>query len=413
MKHTKIILTVVASLLLFNLQDCFATVTSMTNSLLPASSFSPAQTVPIFRDKVTVVRVKGSWLDTTNDIDAEGLNGQPAFGISIKSKGNTIDPYVEFQLNSNRPGRYRVRLKRPGGEDVITIEYTDHIALNNVQILTLSNATPAYLDAYAKDTELRMRLTGTNVNRLVFKPIANLNYTIANETIGNATTTQKDIGIKYSRKSDKLELRQRDFVFIVAGREFRYSDYKGNQLWSEGNLPFFRVYDKPDFTVSQTVTGIYNRKQGSCFAINQGGNFLIENPLRCVTEFNIANPTAATPQTEKIVTIPDVKFTIINDSYAPQFSPITVHVKFGLNILATITIPRMIAQESRVISFRRAESRKRLVRNVNCAECFEFNEVPFNWIDQNYTVVVDPGLLIPEDSEFNNSRTFTGSQTLQ
>ena len=384
-------------------------ITSMSNTLL-TSSFTPTQTMPIFRSRPNVVRVRGPWLDTTNDIDAVGLDGQPNFNIGVGNKsGANNDPYVEFTLNSDRPGRYTVILKRPGGEDRITIIYTNHIAIASTQVLTMGNATPAYLDAFPINQDTRLRITGTNVNLLSFRP-SDVNYS-AISTI-SATAAQSDFKFRYSTRRDKIDIKQIDFVFTVAGRQFKYLEYKGVSIWVVDNFPFFRAYDKPDLTVDNQVIGIYNRKQGSCGAINQNNNFMIQNPSRCVTEFNLANPIPETPQVEKIVTMPDVRFTITNNSYAPVFTPITVHVKFGLNILETLTIPRMIAKEQKVIVFHRPESRKKLVRHSSCAECFELNEVPFNWLDKPYTLVLDPSFAIDEIFEDNNIKTFTGSITV-
>ncbi|MBL0357545.1 MAG: hypothetical protein IPP72_11995 [Chitinophagaceae bacterium] len=414
MKRSKLFLTAALLLLslLCNQQDCFAEVTSITNSLM-VPSFTSGSRVPIFKSRPNLIRVSGSWLDTTNDIDGEGLQGQPNFNIGITSKGNMANPYVEFTLNSDRTGRYRVRLKRPGGEDVITIEYTDHISIASTQALTMSNATPAYLDAFAINTEIRLRITGTNVNQLSFKPLS-ANYTISTPSI-SAAATKKDIGYKYSRKVDKVSIQQSEFVFTACGREFKYSDYKGNSTWNVNNLPFFRAYDKPDFLVSDVVSGIYNRRQGTCGAINNNGNIMIERPGRCDADsaFRLANPTAANPLVEKEVIMSDVVFTIINDSYAPQLAPITIHVKFGINIRGTITINRMIAKEVKQIQFHRPESRKILVRHFNCSQCFEKLVAPFDWADESYTVVVDPANEVPENNENNNSRTFAGTQTLQ
>lgn len=414
MKKRKLFYTAMLPLLLLlfcSQQHSYAEITGISNSLI-TSSFNSGARIPIFKSKTNVIRVSGPWLDITNSIVAEGLNGQTDFNIAVGNKRGPNDPYVEFTINANKTGSFRVKLKRLGGEDVVTIEFTDHISINDAQALTISNSTPAYLDAFSINTDIRLRITGTNVDKVSFKPTA-VNYTITNATIGSATTTQKDVGFQYSRARDKVEISQSDFVFTAAGKEYKYSQYKGNGAWNTSNLPFFRTYDKPDFIVMDVVSGIYNRKTGACGAINQFNNFMIENPSRCVTEFNIANPTPENPQVEKIVTLPDVKFTIKNDSYAPQFTPITVQIKFGLNILQTITIPRMIAQQQTVIVFVRAEKRKKFVRNLNCAECFELNEAPFNWLDNNYTVVIDPGGVIPEDSDLNNSKTFTGSATIQ
>lgn len=295
---------------------------------------------------------------------------------------------------------------------MITIEFTNHLSIASTEVLTMGNSTPAYLDAYAKNTEIRLRITGTNVNLISFKPTS-LNYTISTPSI-SATATQKEIGFKFSVKNDKVSISQTDFVFTAAGREFKYSQYKGNGAWSSSNLPFFRIYDKPDFVVDAAVRGIYNRKQGVCGPINNSANIMIERPGRCESDsaFRLANPTSANKLVEKEVIMPDVIFTIVNDSYAPQFTPITVQVKFGINIRGTITINRMIAQERKEIVFRRAESRKILVRHFDCAQCFEKLVSPFDWVDEAYTVVIDPDGLVPENSDLNNSRNFTGTTTL-
>lgn len=403
-------------LVLLSLSICLvnmslAAVTNITNSIL-TGNFVRASIVPIFKGRANVIRINGSWIDLTNRIVAEGMQGQPNFNISVGNKQGGNDPWVEFTLNSNRDGKYRIRLTRPGldGEDIMFIRYTEHISIATTTVLTTEHDLPAYLNAFPLNGDVMIRITGTNVDAISFRPVYLLNFYSSIQTIGTPTATQKDFKIHYSMKSDKVDIQQRDFVFTWYGKEYLYSDYKGNSAWSSGSLPYFRIYERPDFKVSELVTGIYNRKTPiqSCAEISSPF-FVINNPNRCVTEFNMANPTAANPLVEKSVKMPDVAFTIINDSYAPQGSPITVHVKVGINILGVLTINRMIAQERRVIYFRRPNIMKKFVRYLYCPECYELDESPFSWTDPTYTVVVDPENTIMELNDTNNTMTFLGT----
>ena len=76
--------------------------------------------------------------------------------------------------------------------------------------------------------------------------------------------------------------------------------------------------------------------------------------------------------------------------------------------MASVTVDRMIAKETKTITFERPESRKKLVRSISCTECYEILETPFDWQDVVMTVVVDAGSQITESNlgETNNIQTF-------
>ena len=146
----------------------------------------------------------------------------------------------------------------------------------------------------------------------------------------------------------------------------------------------------------------------SSSVINNRTTFNLPNPTRCVTTFAVPNPTQTTPLTEKIVSLPKPTIQITNSSFAPIFTPFRVEFKLGLTILASVTVDRMIAKETKTITFERPESRKKLVRSISCTECYEILETPFDWQDVVMTVVVDAGSQITESNlgETNNIQTF-------
>jgi hypothetical protein len=134
---------------------------------------------------------------------------------------------------------------------------------------------------------------------------------------------------------------------------------------------------------------------------------MIPDPARCVTPFGVPAPTQTTPVTQKIVSLPAPSIRIKNDSYAPIFTTFTVEFRFGLNVLQTVTISKMIAQEVRTITYTRPESRKLLYRSITCPYCYEDPGAPYDWQDPStITVIIDPSNSITEKTETDNSRTF-------
>lgn len=380
-------------------------------SFSPLKDYGASSTVELFSGSFAKFKLTGSWIDITSSIKLVALDGQSTTNVMISKTGNSlpgVSPAVlEFSIDKNLSGRYRVELARNGGSDNFTIRFNGMPNVNAISPLSMTGTT-AYLNAFPKNSDIRIRISGSLLSNLSLK--TDSRYTIVNQNYVANTAGLKEVIIKVTNATDRFSLMPGDFTIQVGAVSFDL--FRLDSWTTEFEFP---VYDKPNLILQGPLSNLYKKlsiSSGSC-SINNNVLAVIPNPTRCATTFAIANPTQTTPLTQKIVSMPAPAITIKNESFAPV-GAFTVEFRFGLTVLASVPVSKMIAKEVKTISYVRPESRKLLYRSVSCPDCYEDAGVPYNWEDPNITVVIDPSPgvttgpgVIAESNEGDNSATYT------
>ncbi len=378
-------------------------------SLSPIKTFGATSQVEIFSGSSAKFKLTGSWIDITSSIKLVALDGQATTNVSISKTSNSlpgVSPAVlEFVIDKTLTGRYRVEMVRNGGSDRITVRFNQKPLINSITPLTLAG-TPAYLNAFAINSDIRIRISGSFISNLTLDN--DRKYTIVNQNFVANTSGLKECVIKVPVEDDNFTLRSADFSITYGSTSFDLLDLAGFAFK-------FPVYNRPNLKIEGVLTNLYKKTNfavGSC-SINNNTMAVIPNPTRCATTFAVPNPTTTAPLSQKIVSMPAPSITIRNNSFAPVLTPFTVEFRFGLTVLQSVTVSKMIAGEVKTITYTRPESRKLLYRSVNCPDCYEDPGVPYNWEDPNITVVIDPSPgvttgpgIIAEYDEGDNSATF-------
>ena len=260
--------------------------------------------------------------------------------------------------------------------------------ITDIVFISTGTNNVAYLDAFPINTDFKLRITGTNLTTLRLVPVAPLNgnLTVVNQNVAGSTATQREMLVRFSTTGSK-DLKIAHFQVVTSSGSRPLLQTQKEFV----NPPRCQIYDKPNLkVVNGSIVGVYNRPatKVDCPPLGTGisQHTTAENSF-CLN--NVPNPTLEAPIQEKTVTVPPIKFQIKNDSYAPIFSPFTIQIKRGINVIKEIPVNRMIAQEVKTITFTRDEQRKIFVRHRDCTVCYEKLTAPFNWLDPELTIVID------------------------
>jgi len=261
--------------------------------------------------------------------------------------------------------------------------------IEDIKFISISTNNVAYLDAFAINTEFKVRVTGRNLTNLRLTPARALSnfITVVRAIDAPARAAQKEFVVKFSSAGHE-EFRVGDFSNRENKRNKKMLDYQ--REFNSTNLPTCQIYDKPSLIVTNSISGIFDRPKDKvpCNSLNTGvGSYTVADDKFCTK--NVPNPTSIEPLQEKEVTMAPITFKIKNDSYAPIFKPFTVKIKNGINVIKEFTVNRLIAKEEKLLTFTRDQQKKIFARHRDCPKCYEKNQAPFNWLDIPLTIVID------------------------
>ncbi len=379
----------------FTRSDRFSTVFCRDPRQMPLAFCNGTGRVPVIAGRSNTLTIFGDWLDITNVARLTGAGPGRSLPFTTGKGPDGKDPFVKVVLPGNLPlGNALIRLSRLGGQDTLRVRVVPDVQISAVRVLSAETRNLAYENAFKRGNVFLIRMQGSGLNRVRLS-MDSLGLTQQ----GDATTLQSgEVELRVSSAStvDLREILERDLIVRYPEvQELRYNELRTHPF-NSSPFNFFRIYDKPSFRLAE-VQNRFDRAGGSaCPSLrNPADQQPVENaPMpdgaALISRYGLANPTAATPQTTKELQWPAIRLTIRNTSYAPV-PAFQAQVKFGENIVDTVTVPRMIAQGSAVISFRRVmDSRKLLGRHVSCPGVYELMAAPFNWVDPAYTLVLDP-----------------------
>jgi hypothetical protein len=370
--------------------ECLAEVQRSTNNKINRTNIPPSGTVPIVAGTSNTITVYGDWLDITNEIRMT-IDGNTT-EIRNFTKGNNPSR-ISFTVNTSATGTGRIVMSRFGGQDEIKISVFTDVVITEAKVLSASTGNIAYENAFKVNTDFLVRVRGSNVKTLQFKTMGNL----SSVGVRGTPTSQEIIFIcRRTQTTNRADILENAFNINIPGSsELGYNELMTHNI-SSIPFDFFRIYDKATFAITdvgnkfkrpEIQTGcrtIVDSARGIVGAVN------IINPEQAIKQFSLQNPTSTAPQTQKTVTWPDIRITLKNTSYAPV-PAFTAVVKFGTTELGTVSFPSMIAQSSATVSFRRpTESRKILARSINCPDVYELILSPFDWVDPDFTLILDP-----------------------
>lgn len=372
-----------------------AEVEKTVNSLINRNYIPPSATVPIVSRTNNTITVYGDWLDITNGIRMT-INGNTTEIRNFTSGRNPSR--ISFTVSTTATGTGRIVMSRLGGEDEIKISVFNDVVITEAKVLSATTNNIAYLNAFKVNTDFLVRVRGTHVNSLQF----NANRSLSSVGVKGTPTSQEIIFIcRRSQTTDNAELKEDAFTINIPGSSRLGYDELGTHRRNNEPFDIFRIFDKANFRISD-VGNKFKRpdNQSGCPGLvvgNAGVNSInLLNPEQAIKQFNLVNPTSASPQTHKTVDWPDIRISLHNDSYA-QVPAFTAVVKLGSTVLGTINIPSMIAKSTTTVSFRRpTERRKILARSLTCPDVYEVLLSPYDWVDPAYTLVLDPQNAVDE-----------------
>ena len=118
----------------------------------------------------------------------------------------------------------------------------------------------------------------------------------------------------------------------------------------------------------------------------------------------LAAPTTANPHVEGVVDVDPITYVVQNSSSFPTpTQTFKVQLKFGINVLEEDILQPLAPGGQKILIYGRPTNKRKLMRDLNCAKCYDLQQAPLNWTDGQFTVLVDVGNQITESNENNNT----------
>jgi hypothetical protein len=341
--------------------------------------FTKTQPIPMVRTRNSTVIVRGDLVDTITGVTAPS-------GITVtignKTGGGGTSTSVTLTIT---PGS-GVAL----GNKTIKLNYLGEFGapdefIINVKAPTVNSVTVTPAKNVLKGTLVTVTATGTGLSALRVSTSAQNALTNFQNITTNSDTTFSFSGNLQSG------------VTLNAPSFFDSSFPNASCAAALGGGGITLAAGFPDLTASKPG-GVYRPGAGEACA---GGVFATTKSGFCD---RLAAPTVANPRVEGLVDVGAIIYVVKNSSLFPMPNQtFKVQLKFGINVLKEDIVQSLAAGDHKVLAFKRPENKRKLMRDLNCAKCYDLQQAPFNWTDGQLTVLVDVGNQITESNENNNT----------
>lgn len=349
--------------------------------------FSRTQPVPMISGRNGDVIVRGDLVDTITRVDAPA--GVTAT-IAARHGGGGLNTNValHFSVGSNAAaGNQDIKLRY-----ALEVSGPDVFKINVIPLQVNAIAIAPQNTTIAKGSRVTIAATGTGLSSLRLVSSFQSHFTnLQNVTTGNGAT----FAFSGDAQSDT---HLNNFSFFDSSITGKHVDQVCSFPTGSGTLNY--TVGLPDLVAGKPkkvyrFTGIEN-----C-----GGLNLSTTASQFCTELAgaLPNPTQANPHIEQVRDIGGIIYIVTNPSAISISTPFKVQLKNGINVLKEDVINGLDAGKFKVLSYSRPENRRKLMRDINCPSCYDLNTPPFNWVDPQYTVVVDPDRAVTEATETNNT----------
>ncbi len=354
-----------------------------------AGQFSPNEAVPTLRGRNATIVVRGDLVNTITRVD-------PPAGVTVtvgqKTGGGGLQTSVALTLNVSptaTTGNREVKLRylvEVSGPDVFNINVRP-LSVNTIA----SNPAGAQIQ---RGTLVTVTATGAGLNALRLSSTFQNKFTnFANVTTNNNTTFSFRGNAQQNLNLNSVGFF--DSSMTNEGIQETCASGVGN-----GTLAY--TVGDPDL-VAGKATRVYRLEQPEGCA---NGTFAVTADQFCTQLVGaLPNPTPENPHIEQVRNLGGIVYIITNPTAFPITGTFRVQLKNGINVLKEDTITGLAAGDHKILSFSRPENRRKLMRDLNCAKCYDLQEAPFNWSDPIYTTVVDVGNQVAEGNENNNTAT--------
>lgn len=384
MSHTKFfqkVCLVFAALLLHGIVEAGVQRVDYCNA-----RFTPPAMVPVVKGSGSAVMVvRGDFTDLTTGVTApSGIT----VAIGNKSGGGGLNTSVQLT----------VTVGSSVGTGAKTIKLDPGIGAFNINVLNAPSITSIAVvpaSPIQEGTQVTITATGSG--------LANVRYSdrrtsgaisnIQNVTTGNGTT----------------------FAFrgnAVRSVSINASDFFDSQITTQGGIDegcaravgsgtLSYTVGRPDLVTSKPTKVYRLSAVDSC----DGQTLAVTKDDFCTSPIGtpMPNPTTAQPRVEQVKNVGGIVYIITNPTDFPITGSFIVQLKVGINVLKEDTVNGLGAKDHKVLGFSRPVNTRLLMRHLNCPKCYDLNRAPHNWVDPQYTVVVDAGNQIPEGNENNNT----------
>lgn len=347
-----------------------------------SQTFSPAQQVPVIRERRARITVRGDFTDLASYTGNSLLSLQKV----STANGGGLNTFAVLEMTpsvSIGGGAHTITVHYPLGIDetfqinIFTARITSiTINLNNTNVI--------------QGTSVTITAQGSNLNIQGL----HLNQTFASHfgPLSNITTSSTSFSFT-AQVNSSVNLSSSSYGIAALS-----DSCAENALPGGGQLNL--NVGLPDLVPVAAVA----YRLGSLDGCGRQGIAPEQSDTIVQTLCNLVTaPTQTNPHVEQLVDVGGVRWGVRNNSSFAITTPFRVQLKNGINIIQEQTVQSLGANQQVLFTFNRPENRRTIVRDFNCPRCMDKNVAPFNWVDPIFTVVVDVGTAVRESSEGNNS----------
>lgn len=363
------------------------------------AQFTPTQPVPIYkaipfgRPTNRTMRVRGDLVNLTTRIDVP-----PGISVVIVNRtdrgglNTTVD--LEFNMDqSTTVGIHDIKLRYAielSGPDVFKIKVLSIPTIDTIIVSPIRVAKGTNVEITAKGTGL----TNVRLKQSLYSKFGS--GTFQDALVANSTTytffgrAEADLTLDHSSFHDS--------ALTDLGIAESYSGGLCKEISGSGRLSY--TLQKPDLVAGKAAR-IYRLGP----AENCNGQLVRTTQPSFCTELAgaLPAPTPENPHIEQLRNLGGIIYLVTNPTPFPITGSFKVQLKNGINLLKEDIVNGIAANGHKILSYSRPENRRMLMRDFNCPSCYDLNVAPYNWVDPQYTVVVDVDNQIDEQNENNNT----------